>query len=46
MVFDTWDSQESFDAFGQTMMPILAELGVDPGEPSVMPVHNIVQSAG
>ena len=43
MVYDVWDSQEDFDAFGQTLMPILAELGVDPGQPDVMPVHNIVQ---
>ena len=43
MVYDVWDSQEDFDAFGQTLMPILAELGVDAGQPDVMPVHNIVQ---
>ena len=43
MVYDIWDSQEDFDAFGQTLMPILAELGVDPGQPDVMPVHRIVQ---
>jgi hypothetical protein len=43
MVYDVWDSQEDFDAFGQTLMPILAELGVDPGQPDVLPVHNIVQ---
>ncbi|MGI8664043.1 MAG: hypothetical protein ACR2LQ_12665 [Acidimicrobiales bacterium] len=43
MVYDVWDSQESFDAFGQTLMPILGELGVDPGQPDVMPVRNIVQ---
>ena len=28
-VFDVWDSQEAFDAFGETLLPILAELGVD-----------------
>ena len=43
MVYDIWDSQEDFDAFGQTLMPILAELGVDPGQPDVMLVHRIVQ---
>ena len=43
MVFDIWDSQETFEAFGATLMPILGELGVDVGEPMVMPVHNIVQ---
>ena len=43
MVYDVWDSQEDFDAFGQTLMPILAELGLDPGQPDVMPVHNVIQ---
>jgi len=41
-VFDVWDSQESFDKFGQTLMPILKEIGIDPGEPHVMPIHNIL----
>ncbi len=41
-VFDVWDSQESFDRFGQTLMPILAEAGIDPGQPRVVEVHNIV----
>ncbi len=43
MGYDVWDSQEDFDAFGQTLMPILAEVGVDPGQPDVMPVHSVVQ---
>jgi hypothetical protein len=42
-VFDVWDSQESFQAFGATLVPILAELGVDPGEPQVSSVHNIIE---
>jgi hypothetical protein len=42
-VFDVWESEESFDAFGQTLMPILAELGIDPGQPQVSEVHNIIQ---
>ena len=33
-VVDVWESQEPFDAFGPTLMPILGELGVDPGEPA------------
>jgi hypothetical protein len=42
-VLDVWDSQESFEAFGQTLLPIMAELGADPGQPQVMPVHNIIE---
>jgi hypothetical protein len=41
-VFDIWESQEAFDAFGATLMPILTELGVDPGHPAVMAVHNVI----
>jgi hypothetical protein len=42
-VFDVWDSQESFEAFGATLVPIMTELGVDPGEPQVSPIHNIIK---
>ena len=41
-VFDVWTSQAAFEAFGKTLMPILQTLGVDPGEPAVMPVHNVI----
>ena len=43
MVFDVWDSQADFDAFGAVLMPILAKNNVDPGQPDVMPIHNIVK---
>jgi hypothetical protein len=42
-VFDIWDSQEAFQAFGQTLIPILSGLGVDPGEPMVSTVHNVIE---
>ena len=38
-----WDSQEQFEAFAARLMPILEELGIDPGEPEVLPVHNIIK---
>ena len=41
-VFDVWTSQAAFDAFGKTLMPILQELGIDPGQPMVMPIHNVI----
>jgi hypothetical protein len=41
-VFDVWESQQAFDAFGATLLPILSDLGVDPGKPMVTPVHNII----
>jgi hypothetical protein len=44
-VFDVWDSEETFAAFGQHLMPILAGLGVDPGEPRISPIELIVTPA-
>ena len=38
-----WDTQEQMDAFGARLMPILAEFGIDPGQPEVIPVHNIIK---
>jgi hypothetical protein len=41
-VFDVWESQEAFEAFGATLLPIMAELGADPGQPKVGRVHNVI----
>lgn len=41
-VFDVWESEEQFAEFGKTLMPILGEEGIDPGEPDVAPVHNVI----
>ena len=45
-VFDVWTSQAAFEAFGQTLMPIMQQIGADPGQPSVMPVHNVIIPPG
>jgi hypothetical protein len=42
-VFDIWESQEEFDAFGATLIPILTGLGVELGEPMVAQVHNVIR---
>jgi hypothetical protein len=42
-VFDVWESQESFEAFGATLVPIMTELGADPGTPMISPIHNIIK---
>jgi hypothetical protein len=34
-VFDVWDSQESLDTFGEVLVPILQEVGIDAGEPHI-----------
>jgi hypothetical protein len=42
-VSQIWDSREQMEAFGERLRPILAEVGIDPGEPEVLEVHNIIK---
>jgi hypothetical protein len=42
-VSQVWDSQEQMEAFGQRLTPILAEFGIDPGQPEIVEVHNIIR---
>jgi hypothetical protein len=42
-VSEIWDSQEQFEAFGERLMPVLADAGIEPGEPEVTEVHNIIK---
>ena len=43
-VSEIWDSMEQFEAFGQRLMPILAERGIElAGPPEVIEVHNIIK---
>jgi len=42
-VSEIWDSQEQLDAFGERLMPVLSEVGIEPGEPELMEIHNIVK---
>jgi hypothetical protein len=42
-VSEIWDSQEKFDAFGERLMPILSDVGIDPGKPEVLEVHNVIK---
>ena len=43
-VSEVWDSKEQFEAFGERLMPILTEVGVElAGPPEVIEVHNIIK---
>jgi hypothetical protein len=42
-VFDIWESQEAFDAFGATLVPILTAAGIEINEPMVARVHNEIK---
>lgn len=39
-VGEVWESREAFDSFGDTLMPILQEIGIDPGQPQISEVLN------
>lgn len=43
-VSEIWDSREQLEAFGERLMPILADAGIEfSGEPEVFEVHNILK---
>jgi hypothetical protein len=43
-VSEIWDSNEQFEKFGERLMPILSENGVElAGPPEIIEIHNIVK---
>ena len=40
-VFDVWNSMDDFEKFGETLLPIMSKLGVDPGQPQVSTVYQV-----
>jgi len=42
-VSEIWDSREQLEAFGEKLMPVLQDSGIDPGEPEIIEIHNIVR---
>ena len=40
-VFEVWESREAFESFGSKLMPLLDEVGIDPGEPQVRDVYKM-----
>jgi hypothetical protein len=42
-VVDVWESEEAFGRFGETLMPILQEIGVE-GQPEIYPAHTYVSA--
>ena len=42
-VSEIWDSQEQFEAYGQQLVPILTDIGIEfSGEPEIFEVDNLV----
>ena len=43
-VSEIWDSRERFDAFGERLMPVLKDVGIElSGEPEMLEIHNILK---
>jgi len=43
-VSEIWDSREKFQTFGERLMPILSDVGIEfSGEPEIFEVHNIIK---
>jgi hypothetical protein len=43
-VSEIWDSQKQLDAFGERLMPVLKDVGIElSGEPEVLEIHNIIR---
>jgi hypothetical protein len=42
-VSEIWDSREQFDAFGERLMPVLKDVGIEPGRPEMLEIHNIIK---
>jgi hypothetical protein len=42
-VSEIWDSREQFEEFGKRLMPVLADIGIEAGEPEIIEVYNIIK---
>ena len=41
-VTDVWESEEAFNKFGETLIPLHIKNGGTPVEPTILPVHNTI----
>ena len=42
-VSDIWESREAFEKFGETLRPLMQDLGIAPPEIEFLEVHNIIE---
>ena len=42
-VVDVWESEDAFRRFGEKLMPVLQEIGVE-GQPEIHPAHTFVSA--
>ena len=44
LVSEIWDSREQLDAFGERLMPILGDIGIEfNGAPEIFEVHEVIR---
>ena len=44
-VSDIWESREAFEKFGETLRPLMQDLGVGPPNIEFFEVHNIIEGS-
>jgi hypothetical protein len=43
-VSEIWDSRKQLEAFGERLMPVLKDVGIElTGQPEVLEIHNIIK---
>src|SRR3954467_7837619 len=43
-VTEIWDSQKELDTFGERLMPLLKDVGIElSGKPEVLEIHNVIK---
>jgi hypothetical protein len=43
-VSEIWDSRDEFDSFGERLMPVLKDVGIElSGKPEMLEIHNIIR---
>jgi len=42
MVVDIWESQQAFEEFGKTLIPIIQKTGINVPQPQIMPAHFVL----
>jgi hypothetical protein len=43
-VTEIWDSQKQLDVFGERLMPLLKDVGIElSGKPEVLEIHNVIK---
>ncbi|HEY4279684.1 MAG TPA: hypothetical protein VGM91_15775 [Conexibacter sp.] len=45
VVSEVWESREQWRAFLEQLIPVLSTVGIDPGDPEVFEVHNMLSAS-